>query len=90
MEPQPSQEDHVELEYSALNRVIGAGDRAVELFIYRSAGTEWTLEVVNHHNTSWVWDRTFQTDTEANEEFSTVLDTDGIDVFYAEPDDEDE
>lgn len=74
-----------DVEYSKLNRRIDDADgiRAVEVYIYRPAGEkEWTLEVVNHENTSWLWDIPFVTDAEALAEVNAQLDVYGMDVFY--------
>lgn len=82
-----------DVEYSKLNTLITDADgiRAIEVYIYREAGEkEWTLEVVNHENTSWVWDTTFSTDADALAEVHHALDEIGMDVFYQPEEEEGE
>ena len=81
-------ESEPELIYSKHNRLVVGKEpdaRAVEVYIYKTEeAPEWTLEVVNDQNTSWVWDETFKTDTDANAAFEAALKQEGMDVFFGE------
>jgi hypothetical protein len=41
----------------------------------------WTLEVVNDHNTSIVWDDQFETDRDADAAFQSALAAEGFEAF---------
>ena len=71
-----------ELIESSLNRLIERGGRRLEVYIVRLATKRgWTLEVVNDHNTSIVWDDQFQTDRDADAAFQSALAEEGFEVF---------
>jgi len=50
---------------SPLNRTYMTDGRSVEIHIYRTPHTGWTLELVDDLNNSTVWDGEFATDQEA-------------------------
>ncbi len=85
-------EEEPKLVYSKLNCLIEDpdGERAIEVYIYRPEGAaEWTLEVVNHENVSWMWEESFKTEQDALNEVRMALKKDTMDVFYQPEDDED-
>jgi hypothetical protein len=67
---------------SPLSRQVTWNGHKLELEIY---GLEdepgWTLEVVNAHGTSTVWDDPFDSDAEAEAEFRDTLKRDGVAAF---------
>lgn len=70
--------DENDLIYSPLQRHYTSDGQTVEVCIYRMPDTGWTLEVVDQHNNSTVWDREFKTDEEAFNEFLADLKESGI------------
>ncbi len=75
-DPQP------ELIQSPLNRSIEQGGRRLEVNIVRLATERgWSLEVVNDHNTSIVWDDQFDTDRDADAAFRSALAEEGFGAF---------
>ena len=71
-----------ELIESPLNRSIERGGRRLNVNIVRLATERgWSLEVVNDHNTSIVWDDQFQTDRDADAAFRTALAEEGFEAF---------
>lgn len=47
--------------------------------------TGWTLEVVDEHNNSTVWDGEFETDQAALETALADIQAEGIEAFLARP-----
>ena len=77
-DPQPEPE----LIESSLNRSIEQGGRRLEVHIVRLATERgWSLEVVNDHNTSIVWDDQFETDRDADAAFQSALAEEGFEAF---------
>ena len=75
-EPEP------ELIESSLSRSIEQGGSRLEVHIVRLATDRgWSLEVVNDHNTSIVWDDQFETDSDANAVFQSALAEEGFEAF---------
>ncbi|MGY2736648.1 hypothetical protein [Sphingomonas sp. UYP23] len=73
---------HPELIESPLNRSIEQSCRRLKVDIVRLAtDPEWSLEVVNDHNTSIVWDDQFDTDRDADAAFRSALAEDGFEAF---------
>ena len=71
-----------ELIESPLNRSIERGGRRLEVNIVRLATERgWSLEVVNDHNTSIVWDDQFETDRDADAAFRIALAEEGFEAF---------
>ena len=82
------EDDAVVLIESSLCGHFDIDNRSVEVAIYRLADTNWTLEVVDESGTSTVWEREFETDTAAMEEFVRSVQEEGIErLLAAEPDD---
>ncbi len=80
--------DEHDLIYSPLQQTYSAGGHQVEIHIYRMPDTGWSLEVVDEHNNSTVWDDLFETDEEALAVALQELNEDGIDAFIARGPDE--
>ena len=80
--------DEHDLIYSPLQQTYSAGGRRVEIHIYRMPDTGWSLEVVDEHKNSTVWDDLFETDEEALAVALQELNDDGIDAFIANGPDE--
>ena len=73
---------HPELIESPLNRSIEHAGRRLEVNIVRLANERgWSLEVVNDHNTSIVWDDQFDTDRDADAAFRSALAEEGFEAF---------
>lgn len=75
--------DERDLIYSPLQQSYSAGAHRVEIHIYRMPDTGWSLEVVDEHNNSTVWEDLFETDEEALAVALQELNEDGIDAFIA-------
>ncbi len=74
-----------DLIYSPLQRAYSENDQTVKVYIYRMEGAAWTLEVVDMHGNSTVWDEEFETDQAALEEFFRTVAEEGIGVLVGEP-----
>ena len=67
------------LEVSPLSQQVSSGGRTVSVEIYRLEGeTSWTLEVVDEHNNSTVWDDTFETESAALTEAKKTILAEGV------------
>jgi hypothetical protein len=75
--------DEKDLIYSPLQQTYSAGGHQVEIHIYRMPDTGWSLEIVDEHNTSTVWDELFPTDEAALAEALQELNDEGIEAFIA-------
>ena len=75
--------DEHDLIYSPLQQTYSAGSREVKIHIYRMPDTAWSLEVVDEHNNSTVWDDLFETDEQALAVAMQELNDEGIEVFIA-------
>ncbi len=74
--PQP------ELIESSLCRSIEQAGVRLTINIVRIATERgWSLEVVNEHGTSTVWDNLFPTDRDAHTAFRDVLAQEGVEAF---------
>ena len=71
-------EDEFDLEQSPLNQKISVDGKTVEVQIYRGAGSDWILEVVDEFRNSTVWDDQFPTDQEALNEAKATIEKEGI------------
>ncbi len=74
-----------DLIYSPLQQHYTVGTRMVEICIYRTPDTPWTLEVVDEHGNSTVWDDEFETDQAALDEVIRTIHEDGIESLIGEP-----
>lgn len=71
-----------ELIESPLNRTVEQDGQRLKVNIVRLATEQgWSLEVVNEHNTSIVWDDQFETDRDADAAFRTALAEEGFEAF---------
>lgn len=75
-------EDEPELIMSRHCQTVSQDGHEVRVDIYRSANTDWTLEVQDEAGGSTVWDDLFATDDLAIKEFQDTLAQEGIEVFH--------
>lgn len=80
--------DESDLIQSPLSQTYQDKGRKVEIHIYRLPDTGWTLEVVDEHNNSTVWDGEFDTDQEALDTALADIKAEGIEAFIARPPDQ--
>lgn len=73
--------DENDLIYSPLQQTYRADGKSVEIHIYRMPDSDWTLEVVDAHNNSTVWNDTFASDEEALRVALEELEADGIEAY---------
>jgi hypothetical protein len=73
--------DENDLIYSPLQQTYRADGKSVEIHIYRMPDSDWTLEVVDAHNNSTVWDDAFASDEEALRVALEELEADGIEAY---------
>jgi len=73
--------DEIQIIMSPLCRSFERDGITLQIEIFRSDESDWTLEVVNPANTSIVWDKTFQSDKSALEEFHQTIRNEGIRSF---------
>jgi hypothetical protein len=73
--------DEIEIIMSPLCQSFEKDGISLQIDIYRSQESDWTLEVINPSNTSIVWDETFISDQLALEEFHRTIQVDGIQSF---------
>lgn len=71
--------------YSPLQQHYTVDKHTVEICIYRMPHTEWTLEVIDKHGNSTVWDDEFKTDQAAFDEVMRTIREDGIASLIGEP-----
>ena len=71
-----------EIVMSPLCREIIEDGTRIQVDIYRGEDESgWTLEVIDEENTSTVWDDPFDTDQEALDAATEVIEKDGIKSF---------
>lgn len=75
--------EDIDIIHSPLEQAYSADSHSVRIQIYRSADSQWILEVVDEHGTSTVWDDQFETDKLALEEVFMAIETEGIGSFIA-------
>ena len=73
--------DEHDLIDSPLSQTFTANGLTVEIQIYRMPDSGWTLEVVDEHNNSTVWDGEFATDQEALDMALADIRAEGIESF---------
>lgn len=76
--------ENIELTYSPLNCAISKDGYNVEINIYKSADTEWFLEIVDQNNYSTCWEDQFETDKLAFDEAMSAIDEEGV-LAFVEP-----
>jgi len=77
--------DEHDLIHSPLQQHCTVGAHTLEICIYRMPNTAWTLEVVDQHGNSAVWDEEFETDQAALDEVMRIIREDGIESLIGEP-----
>lgn len=77
--------DEDDLIDSPLSNTFTANGFTVEIQIYRLPDAGWTLEVVDQHDNSTVWEVEFATDQEALDTVLTAIRSDGIESFIGRP-----
>lgn len=70
---------------SPLQQHYTVGGHTVEICIYHMPDTAWTLEVVDEHGNSTVWNDEFETDQAALDEVMRTIRDDGIESLIGEP-----
>jgi len=78
-------DDDIELIMSPLCQTHAQDGITLQIEIYRSLDSDWTLEVINPNNTSIVWDETFVSDQAALDEFHRTVRVDGMGSFLDDP-----
>jgi len=78
--------DEIDIIMSPLSQSFERDGITLQVEIFRSDESDWTLEVVNPANTSIVWDKTFQSDKLALEEFHRAIENDGTQSFLDDKD----
>lgn len=68
----------IELIYSPLQKTYTESGITIDIQIYRSADSGWTLEVVDKYGNSTVWDAEFDTDQDALDQVMWEIKEDGI------------
>ena len=67
-----------EIIHSPLCQVVRGEGTYVDIQIYRSSDSEWSLEVIDETGASTVWDDLFPTDQSALDEALQTIREDGI------------
>ncbi len=70
---------------SPLQQTYSENGHSVEICIYRMKDTPWTLEVVDVHGNSTVWDEEFESDQAAFDEFFRTVKEEGMESLIGEP-----
>jgi len=73
-----------ELIHSKLCQVVSGEGTQVDIQIYRSKDSNWSLEVIDETGASTVWDDLFPTDQMALDEALKTIQEEGIRVFMME------
>lgn len=70
---------------SPLSQTYSRDSKTVSIEIFRLPGTFWSIQVVDGHGNSTVWDDEFSTDSAALACALHELERDGIDAFIGTP-----
>jgi uncharacterized protein len=73
--------EDIDIIHSPLTQTYTADGHSLRIQIYRSADSQWLLEVVDERGTSTVWDDLFETDKLALEEAIMAIESEGIGSF---------
>lgn len=73
--------DDIDLIYSPLQQTYTESGRTIDIQIYRSADSGWTLEVVDEYGNSAVWDAEFDTDQDALDQVMWEIKEDSIEAL---------
>jgi len=71
--------------YSSLQQTYTIGDKSIDIQIYRLPETGWTIEVVDEHGNSTVWNDEFATDQDAFDEVMRTISEEGIESLIGKP-----
>ena len=74
-----------QLIYSSLQQTYTVDGKSIEIQIYRLPDTGWTIDVVDEHGNSTVWNDEFATDQLAFDEVMRTIAEDDIDPLIGEP-----
>ncbi len=74
-----------EIIHSPLCQVVRGEGTYVDIQIYRTSDSDWSLEVIDETGASTVWDDLFQTDQSALDEALQTIREDGIRSFMLAP-----
>ena len=75
--------EDMDIIHSPLTQTYSADGHSLRIQIYRSADSQWLLEVVDERGTSSVWDDLFETDKQALEEAIMAIESEGIGSFIS-------
>ena len=75
--------DDIELIFSPLQQTYTESGTTIDIQIYRSVDSGWTLEVVDEHGNSTIWDSEFDTDQDALDQLMWEIKEDGIEALIA-------
>ncbi|MCG6658756.1 hypothetical protein HOP52_13430 [Halomonas campisalis] len=75
--------EQFELEMSPLSQSITAGEKTIQVDIYRGDNGGWILEVIDESNSSLVWDDEFESDSAALDEVKRTIKADGFDSLIS-------
>jgi uncharacterized protein len=73
--------EDIDIIHSPLEQTYSSDGHSVCIQIYRSADSQWILEVVDEHGASTVWDDQFETDKLALKEVLMAIETEDIANF---------
>ena len=73
--------DDIDLIYSPLQQTYTENGRTIDIQIYRSVNSGWTLEVVDENGDSTIWDTEFDTDQDALDQVMWEIKEDGIEAL---------
>jgi uncharacterized protein len=76
--------EDIDIIHSPLTQTYTADGQSLRIQIYRSADSQWLLEVVDERGTSTVWDDLFETDKLALEEAIMAIESEGIGSFISQ------
>jgi len=78
-------QEEIQLIYSPLQQAYVSEGKSIDIQIYRLPETGWTVEVVDEHGNSTVWEHEFATDQDAFDEVMNTIREDGIDSLIGKP-----
>ncbi|NOV28352.1 hypothetical protein [Methylomonas sp. ZR1] len=74
----------IELTYSPLNCTVSKDGCTIEINIFKSADTNWFLEIIDQNNYSTCWEDQFETDQLAFDEAMSAIEEEGV-LAFVEP-----
>jgi len=76
--------EDIELTYSPLNCTVSKDGCTIEISIFKSADTNWFLEIIDKNDYSTCWEGQFETDQLAFVEAIAAIDEESI-LAFVEP-----